>query len=44
MMNNVVRQDGDEEYKNFLERMRMGELNRNDCLWMIGKCMDKLDP
>ena len=42
MMNNVVRQDGDEDYKAFLHRLRMGDLTLDDCNWMITKCLDQM--
>ena len=41
MMNNAVRQDGDEDYNNFLVRMRMGRLTAEDSLWMIeNRCIN----
>ena len=44
MMDNVVRQNGDEPYKQRLGRIRTGELNRTDVNWMLDKCEDQMDP
>ena len=44
MMENVVRQNGDEPYKAFLDRIRTGQLHRNDVYFMLDMCEDRMDP
>ena len=43
IMNTVVRQD-DSEFKDFLGRMRSGELTFADAQWVHAKCLDKMSP
>ena len=44
MMENVVRQNGDEPYKEFLDHIRTGQLHVNDVHFMLDKCEDRMDP
>lgn len=45
IMNQVVRQSEDEaDYKEFLNHIRTGAMNRVDYKWMISKCHDTLEP